>query len=91
MIQSDLLSGFLSRILGSAILPPWVDLFHQRDDSGGQPMGGYVGGGGFDRSRLFKRSPLIFRELAHERRKARFMVLIEITDRLELENEPSEN
>jgi hypothetical protein len=33
MIRSDRLSDFPSQILGSAILPPWVDLFHQRDDS----------------------------------------------------------
>jgi hypothetical protein len=41
-IQSNPLDGFSSRILGSAILPPWVDFFLQRDDSAGQPMGGYA-------------------------------------------------
>jgi hypothetical protein len=30
----------------------------------------------FNRSRLFKPSPLTFRESAHERREARFMVFI---------------
>jgi hypothetical protein len=42
MIRSNLLSGFLSQVLGSAILPPRVDLFLQRNDSVDQPMGGYT-------------------------------------------------
>jgi hypothetical protein len=41
-VQSNPLNGFPSRIMGTAILPPWVDLFLQRDDSAGQPMGGYA-------------------------------------------------
>jgi hypothetical protein len=28
--------------LGSAIFPPWVDLFLQRDDLASQPMDGYT-------------------------------------------------
>jgi hypothetical protein len=33
---------FSSWILDSAIFPTWVNLFLQRDDSTGQPMGGYI-------------------------------------------------
>jgi hypothetical protein len=33
---------FSSWILDSAIFPTWVNLFLQRDDSAGQPMGGYI-------------------------------------------------
>jgi hypothetical protein len=39
---SDFLSSLSSQVLASAIFPIRVDLFLQRDDSAGQPMGGYT-------------------------------------------------
>jgi hypothetical protein len=42
MLWSNLLSSLSSWILASAIFPTRVDLFFQRDDSTGQPMGGYA-------------------------------------------------
>jgi hypothetical protein len=42
MLQSNLLTGLLSRVLESAILPARVNLFLQRDDSVGQPVGGHA-------------------------------------------------
>jgi hypothetical protein len=38
--QSNLLTGFLSQVLESDVFPTWVDLFLQRKDFVGQPMGG---------------------------------------------------
>jgi hypothetical protein len=41
-LQSNLFIGFPSRILESAVLPTRVDLFLQRKDSMGQPMGSHA-------------------------------------------------
>jgi hypothetical protein len=41
-LRSNLLAGFLSQVLESVVFPPWVDLFLQREDSVGQPMGGHA-------------------------------------------------
>jgi hypothetical protein len=41
-LRSNLLTSFLSQILGSAVFPTQVDLFLQRKDSAGQPMGGHA-------------------------------------------------
>jgi hypothetical protein len=42
VLQGDLLVGFLSRMLHSAIFPTRMNLFLQRDNSMGQPMGGHT-------------------------------------------------
>jgi hypothetical protein len=42
MFQSNLVTGFLSRVLESIVLPAQVNLLFQRDDSVGQPMGSHV-------------------------------------------------
>jgi hypothetical protein len=42
MLQNILLAGLLSRVLESAILPTWVNLFLQRDDSACQSVGGHA-------------------------------------------------
>jgi hypothetical protein len=42
MFQSNLVAGFSSRVLESAVLPARVNLLFQRDNSVGQPMGGYA-------------------------------------------------
>jgi hypothetical protein len=39
-IWGNLLNGFSSWILSSAIFPLWMNLFLQGNDSVGQPMGG---------------------------------------------------
>jgi hypothetical protein len=40
VLRSNLLISFPSQILDSAICPTRVDLFLQKDDSAGQPLGG---------------------------------------------------
>jgi hypothetical protein len=39
-LWSNLVTGILSWVLESAMFPTWVDLFLQRKDSTGLPMGG---------------------------------------------------
>jgi hypothetical protein len=41
-LQSYIFLGFPSRVLGSAVLLAWMDLFLQRLDSTGQPMGDHA-------------------------------------------------
>jgi hypothetical protein len=41
-LWSDLLTGFPCRVLVSAVFPTQVDLFLQRKDSAGHPMGRHV-------------------------------------------------
>jgi hypothetical protein len=41
-LRSNLLTGFSSQVLESSIFPTWVNLFLQREDSEGQPMGGHI-------------------------------------------------
>jgi hypothetical protein len=40
-LRGNLLTGFLSQVLESAVFPTWVDLFLQRKDSTGKPMGSH--------------------------------------------------
>jgi hypothetical protein len=42
MLQSNIFAGLLSWVLESAVLPARVNLFLQRDNSAGQPVGGHV-------------------------------------------------
>jgi hypothetical protein len=42
MIWSNLLAGLPSWVLDSAVLLAQMNLFLQRDDSAGQPMGGHI-------------------------------------------------
>jgi hypothetical protein len=42
MLQSNLVAGFLSRILESTVLPAWVNLVFKRDNSTDQPVGDHV-------------------------------------------------
>jgi hypothetical protein len=42
MLRSNLHIGFLSGVFESAVLPAWVNLLLQRDDSTGQPVGGHT-------------------------------------------------
>jgi hypothetical protein len=42
VLRGDLLIGFSSRILKYVVFLTRVDLFLQRDDSVGQPMGGHA-------------------------------------------------
>jgi hypothetical protein len=42
MLRSNLLAGLPSRVLDSAVLPAWVNLFLQRDDSAGYPVCGHT-------------------------------------------------
>jgi hypothetical protein len=42
MLWSNLHIGFLSGIFDSALLPAQVNLFLQRGNSAGQPVGGHI-------------------------------------------------
>jgi hypothetical protein len=42
MFQSNLVTGFLSWVLESTVLPAQVNLIFKRDDSAGQPMGSHT-------------------------------------------------
>jgi hypothetical protein len=42
VLRGDLLVGFPSRILNSDVFPSRLNLFLQRDDSAGQPIGGHT-------------------------------------------------
>jgi hypothetical protein len=42
MLRSNLLAGFLSWVFNSVVLLAWVNLFLQRDDSAGQPVGSHA-------------------------------------------------
>jgi hypothetical protein len=42
MLKSDLVAGLPSRILDPGVFTAWVNLFLQKDDSAGQPVGGHV-------------------------------------------------
>jgi hypothetical protein len=41
-LESNLLTSFLSRVLVSAVFSTWVDMFLQRKDFAGQPLGGHA-------------------------------------------------
>jgi hypothetical protein len=42
MLWSNLHVGFLGGVFDSTVLPAWVNLLLQRDDSVGQPVGGHA-------------------------------------------------
>jgi hypothetical protein len=42
MLWNNLVAGFLSSVMESTVLPARVNLFFQRDDSVGQPIGSHT-------------------------------------------------
>jgi hypothetical protein len=73
-IWSYIFPSLPSQVLGSVVLPTWMDLFLQWLDSMGQPMcGSYLTE--FECSRRLAPSSLELGESAYKRREARLMVL----------------